>query len=216
MATPFDLPQARPNTDSVTEPQLVRAIQPMLADRDWQGRTDQPKFVERVAVINTALYFAQLVVDGDALALSALDIVLVDPTDLVVTFNQLMDHLRAAAVADECDATLWTPLTKQGASKLIDWLGSCGWANTRVSKVEEANVAKAKAAVAADAAETESPEGFWSMPNASGTVDIYKVQIAVHGSGHPYAKKLNTETGKFEMASGAYRTLLRSGHKLTL
>lgn len=33
--------------------------------------------------------------------------------------------------------------------------------------------------------------------------DVYKVQIAVHGSGKPYAKKLDFQTGKFEYANGA-------------
>ena len=33
--------------------------------------------------------------------------------------------------------------------------------------------------------------------------DVYKVQIAVHGSGKPYAKTLDFETGKFEYANGA-------------
>jgi hypothetical protein len=37
--------------------------------------------------------------------------------------------------------------------------------------------------------------------------DVIKVQKAVHGSGHMYAKKLNPETGKFEYTQGLIRRL---------
>jgi len=50
---------------------------------------------------------------------------------------------------------------------------------------------------------------------------IYKVQRAVHGSGNLYAKVLDTDTGVFEYAQGAIRTLgtmvsKGTAHKLTL
>jgi hypothetical protein len=179
MATPFDLPQNRLSAGtSVTAPQLERAIQPMLADRNWQD-AGQPAFVERAAVISTTLNFAQMVVDGDANAITALDFTLVDPTSLVVTFNQLMDHLRLSAINDERDATLFKPLTKQGASALIDWLGQQDWANRRKSIVEESNVAKVKAAMADDNAaeaaladaERELEDGMYLRPDNT----IYKV-----------------------------------------
>lgn len=200
MATPFDVPTVRTSTDSVTQPQLVRALAPMLADRDWMGRTDQPKFVERVAVINTTLNVAQLAVDGDANVLSALDIVLDDPSNIVTTFNQLMDYLRAAAISDERDAALWNPLTKQGASTLIDWLGGCEWADRRVSKVEESNVVAAKASVAADrAASEELEDGMYLRPDNT----IYKVYCT--RSGQKVAKRaVVTETGVDEEGNTTY------------
>lgn len=45
--------------------------------------------------------------------------------------------------------------------------------------------------------------------------DVVKVQKAVHGSGHMYAKVLNPETAKFEFVSGAIRRV-RPEHKMTL
>lgn len=44
---------------------------------------------------------------------------------------------------------------------------------------------------------------------------VYKVIVAVHGSGRKYAKRLEEETGSWEMAPGAVRTL-RPEMKLTL
>lgn len=55
-------------------------------------------------------------------------------------------------------------------------------------------------------------EGMYRMDGA-----IFKVQVAHHGSGKPYAKRLvqDGETWSFEYAPGAIRTL-HSGHRLTL
>lgn len=44
---------------------------------------------------------------------------------------------------------------------------------------------------------------------------VYKVQRAVHGSGRMYAKMLDKETGRFEYASGAVKSI-KPEHKMTL
>lgn len=44
---------------------------------------------------------------------------------------------------------------------------------------------------------------------------VIKVQKAVHGSGHPYAKRLSKETGRFEYAPGLIRQL-RPEQRMTL
>jgi hypothetical protein len=45
--------------------------------------------------------------------------------------------------------------------------------------------------------------------------EIYKVQKAVHGSGHLYAKRLDKDSQKFEYATGMVRQLTQA-HKMSL
>jgi hypothetical protein len=71
------------------------------------------------------------------------------------------------------------------------------------------------------ASAAELTEGMYQTPDGQ----IYKVQAALHGSGKPYAKRLETETVDgpegpqtdvwFEFAPGAIRTL-RPEHKMSL
>lgn len=58
----------------------------------------------------------------------------------------------------------------------------------------------------------EDIDGFWELPDGR----ICKVQLAVHGSGNPYAKLLNTETGSFDYASGLISEVRRTGTRLPL
>lgn len=46
----------------------------------------------------------------------------------------------------------------------------------------------------------EPPEGIHVIFRGDTPMEIYKVQVAVHGSGRKYAKALNMETGEFEYA----------------
>lgn len=93
------------------------------------------------------------------------------------------------------------PLTKTGASTLIQLL-----------KVQPRRAAETDI-------EDEDLEGFWTLvrdersnglDHADGAENIYKVQRAVHGSGHLYAKVLDPETGEWIIARGAV-TELRAG-----
>lgn len=61
-------------------------------------------------------------------------------------------------------------------------------------------------------ASEDSIEGFWELPDGR----ICKVQIAVHGSGKPYAKVLDTVSGGFDYAPGLVNEVRRNGTRLTL
>lgn len=186
MATPFDRPQT--NVKLATVNQLTRAIGPMLEDRDWH--TAAPAWASRCAAIKTTLHFAQTAADPSVQA--QLDIVLSDPADVATSFAELMDHLYAAAVNDERDPSLFKPLTAEGASKLIDWLGSRQWAGSS-SVVEEANVAKATAAAEAARASRntngfpsaeEVPAGRYAIDTLEGAANelaFYKVDRPTTG-----------------------------------
>lgn len=60
-------------------------------------------------------------------------------------------------------------------------------------------------------------EGMWIIGEFGfhSAHEIYKVQHAVHGSGHLYAKRLD-ENGTFIHAPGAIRKLASQGRKMTL
>jgi hypothetical protein len=55
-------------------------------------------------------------------------------------------------------------------------------------------------------------DGFWELPDGR----IVKVQIAVHGSGMPYAKLLDTDTGKFVFDDRVIHEVARTGTRLSL
>jgi hypothetical protein len=55
-------------------------------------------------------------------------------------------------------------------------------------------------------------DGFYELDGES----IVKVQHAVHGSGNQYAKRLNTQTGRFEYEPGLIAKVRSYGVKLTL
>jgi hypothetical protein len=90
-------------------------------------------------------------------------------------------------------------LSREAASASID-----------AAKAELA-VAKIQAAQR-DTSRDEGIEGFWELPDGR----ICKVQIAVHGSGRPYAKLLNTETGNFGYDPSLIKDVRREGTRLTL
>lgn len=60
-------------------------------------------------------------------------------------------------------------------------------------------------------------DGFYALSDPEGAhlPVVYKVIVAVHGSGRKYAKRLNTDNGEWDMARGGIR-LLRPEHKMTL
>lgn len=62
---------------------------------------------------------------------------------------------------------------------------------------------------AATSVPTEKEEGIYMLDG-----DVVKVQLAVHGSGKPYAKKLNKETGRWDYVPGLV-SKLKPEHKLT-
>lgn len=115
-----------------------------------------------------------------------------------------MKGMDLAAATESLDR--WIPkLSKVEASTQID---KALRANAALR--EEINVAKAKQAVAD--VQADDIDGFWELPGER----ICKVQIAVHGSGNPYAKLLNPETGKFNFAPGLITEVRTHGTRLSL
>ena len=55
-------------------------------------------------------------------------------------------------------------------------------------------------------------DGFWELPDGR----IAKVQMAVNGSGNPYAKIMDVDTGKFNYASGLITEVRNHGTRLPL
>ena len=181
MATPFDTaPQAE--VKLATEAQLTRAIGPMLDDRKWQDAPDA--YAMRCAAIKTVL---SLLTNGTK------------PTALGVPLTgELADDF--AAVMAQCVThaetgmeKVWKPLTREGASALIDWLGQQPWAGS-TSLVEEANVAKATAAAAAEARSSRVanglpsaevvPAGRYAIDTLDGAINetaFYKVDRPTEG-----------------------------------
>ena len=101
--------------------------------------------------------------------------------------------------ADQRFGTKWFRLSdRQIEVVLASKAREARWADERIVKEQAAPVRK------------QAADGFY---NVDGT--IYKVVKAVHGSGHPYAKRLNTEQGGWEYAPGIVKTL-RDDQMLTL
>ena len=61
-------------------------------------------------------------------------------------------------------------------------------------------------------AEEDRIDGFWELPDGR----IVKVQYAVHGSGRPYGKVLDTVSGGFNYLNGIVNNVRREGTRLTL
>ncbi len=95
--------------------------------------------------------------------------------------------------------------------------GMSGTASKCISALKDAITdARSKAAAERKAASADTEEGFYVKDDT-----VYKVQIAVHGSGRPYAKRLvvaeydGVKSALWEYAAGAVREL-KPEHKLTL
>jgi hypothetical protein len=65
---------------------------------------------------------------------------------------------------------------------------------------------------ALQAADDTDWQGFWELPDGR----IVKVQLAVHGSGRPYGKVLNVETGSFTYDAAIFAVVKKNGARLTL
>jgi hypothetical protein len=109
---------------------------------------------------------------------------------------------------------------------------SCGWSRTLIGSENalwaafyahhaevlaygenQPEIDLAEAEMAADQARELSAPAMEGMYIKSG--EIYKIQKAVHGSGHLYAKRLDKATQRFEYATGMVRQLTQA-HKMTL
>jgi len=184
MGSPFNTDTAataRPlGSELATYAQLERALAPMLRDRNWQSAGLDESWVRRIATINATLHIAQQVATDGRMA-AQLKLELTDRLDLFTTFHQLMAFGWDSAVNDERDPAVSKPLTKKGASVLIDTLGQLQFKDRGRSQVEEANVAAAKAAN--EVAAPEVPAGRYAVATEDGATNelaFYKVD---HGKG---------------------------------
>lgn len=127
MATPFDFTasaaQTFPTPDRTgalaTAPQLG-FIGKLIASQDWQSAA--PAYVARVATISATIHLAELIAADPSRVDGRVEVT--DPADTAGTFAELMTHALGVAEADG-NAELIAqrkPLTKRGASALIDWL----------------------------------------------------------------------------------------------
>jgi hypothetical protein len=173
MATPFNFNRpAAAAAALATEPQLRRAIAPMLADRDWRSAPDA--YSMRCAAIKTIIDLLESGTNPTAMNVELTG-------ELAADFAAVM--AQCALHAEPGMERVWKPLTKDGASALITWLGQLAWADRGVSKVEEANVVAAKAAVAASRSE-ELEDGMYVRPSDGAIFKVY-----VTRSGHKVAKR---------------------------
>lgn len=96
----------------------------------------------------------------------------------------------------------------------------CGGGCDKSYPVGSKDEIRARNAKKAPAFDTETLEdGFYALPDpapgASAAFTVYKVVVAIHGSGRKYAKRLDTATGEWERAPGSIRKL-RPEMRMTL
>lgn len=136
MSTPFDTAPA-PVTPA-TDAQIVRALVPMLAEREWRTAAQPVKFIERAAVLNTTIRWA-LAPMADATPAEVSRVVNGTVGRLAThgeKVNAILGYL-AEGHDGEDDVTLYAPFTKAGASAFISWLTTLPQAN-RVQLVKDA------------------------------------------------------------------------------
>ena len=144
--------------------------------------------------------FSQKVVPAVLITERQLDFLCSLQRDILATLDYSADDVLVYMDAYELQAR---QLGRSEASAAID-----------AAKVEltESRARRVLRDEATDAALEEGIEGFWEMPDGA----IVKVQIAVHGSGKPYAKLLNTDSGSFDYAPGLISPVRKEGTRLTL
>lgn len=213
MSTPFDTAPA-PVTPA-TDAQIVRALVPMLAEREWRTAAQPVKFIERAAVLNTTIRWA-LAPMADATPAEVSRVVNGTVGRLAThgeKVNAILGYL-AEGHDGEDDVTLYAPFTKAGASAFISWLTTLPQAN-RVQLVKDA----------ADSPRTdyfpEVPAGRYAVETNDGAVNdlaFYKVDRPTEGrwSGYVFVKMIvgggnDVELGTGQSAKAALRKIAAAG-----
>lgn len=146
----------------------ISYINGLFDQKAWSEVKGQDKFVTRAACIRLAVTWA-----ADPAAVPGISDIAT--SDLVgQRVNQILTASRESAAPEHDYA--WAPLTKKGATALIDWL----------KPLPRKEIAKAAAATPANpqpAKAVELEDGMYLLGGS-----YYKVQHAVHGSGKQYAK----------------------------
>lgn len=189
MSTPFD---SQPAVTAIAGPRATAAqlgfIRNLLAQHEWQ-RVAGRAWVERAAAIATAIHLAENP--------EKLDIVL-DDDSLDAAVEQILDFTFAATVADERDPGAWKPLSKTGASQMIEWLKG-------LPKVPAEQAQKAAGVPVAD----EVPAGRYAVETEDGATNelaFYKVDRPTEGrwAGYVFVKHLvSDEEHRMSQSAGA-------------
>ncbi|AXN53317.1 hypothetical protein PBI_THONKO_45 [Mycobacterium phage Thonko] len=180
MGTPFmHQPEAADQfVTPATAAQIERAIVPMIRDRAWNSDAnvaDQPKYVSRVAALHVVFAFVtgEIPVPADNAALRA---AVADDADLGVRVNRVLALLVADARPGYEFA--YAVLTKQGASKLIEWLAAQPF-KSQAREVEAAfdrseaidKIAAAAAPEVTSYRSDEVPAGRYAIDTAEGAIN---------------------------------------------
>ncbi|AER48668.1 hypothetical protein ARES_46 [Mycobacterium phage Ares] len=192
MSTPFNTTATAPAALVVpaTAAQL-KFVATLLAERDWRGQA--PKFVGRAAVINVVLDVLTTtdpeITEGFARLLEVAEVATAD--NLGVRVNQVLAHSAQTAETPE-QAAAWAPLTKAGASKMIEWL-------TGLPKAATAEAPKAKAAASDLPSAEVVPAGRYAIDTNDGAVNevaFYKVDRPETGkwAGYVFVKLLVSDS----------------------
>lgn len=203
MSTPFDTRTA-PAIIVATDNQIA-FVAKLIAERDWNSAsvaTGHAKYVSRVAVLNIMIAWATNLMSDETPAEIA-RVVHTANGGLYpakgFAVNAILAHCASDAAAgfEFC----YAPLTRDGASKLIDWLKSLP-----VSAPEVTQRTK----------HTPLTDGIYVTDDGR----TIKVQEARTGNGHLYAKIMDTD-GSFRFVSGLVGQLASmfqhsKAHKMTL
>ena len=210
MSTPFTA-----TVDLATESQ-IDFVAKLLAERDWNNaETSGPKYIARTAVLNVVIGWAQNLMAEDTPAEIARLVHTANGGRYPhkgMAVNVILEH--CGAQAGEGFEYAYAPLSKAGASKLIELLLALPKRVVVTAASERGLQEMPKGPGQAELAEVT--EGVYVMAGAT-----VKVQRAVHGSGHLYAKSMDPDTGKFVFVPRLVNDLadqLRCGraHKMTL
>lgn len=125
MASPFNTPAARP-ADCATDAQIMRAIVPAIESGKWNRQDPQKfgKYISRVAVLNTMIGWALAPMSDDTPP--AISRVINGTVGRSSSYGERVNALLAHCATEAAPemAYAYAPLTKAGASKLIEWLFS--------------------------------------------------------------------------------------------
>ncbi len=130
--------------------------------------------------------------------------------DLRAEFVRLRDAIKAAGMELPKFESFPAPRNCSEAHRNID--------NGKRMVSQLRAIARNLPSAPAPTTKTVVDEGMWIIGEFGfhSAHEIYKVQHAVHGSGHLYAKRLDENTGSFIHAPGAIRKLASQGRKMTL
>ncbi len=191
MASPFNTPAP---VQAATNAQIERAIVPAIADREWQNRPEV-KYVQRIAVLNLAIGWALApMADETPAEVSRVIHAAVgrgapygERVNAILAFLDTRHSIEDA----EVDPGLYAPLTKQGASKLIDWMTTL----PRRDRVERVAAGIAADRQAGRPSAEEVPAGRYAIDTNDGAVNelaFYKVDRPTEGrwAGYVFVKHI--------------------------